>query len=57
MTVLPFYSVNQEKKPQHQRVYHNNNKCASGYDIPQHERKKGAVGRLCQHCRDLNAKT
>jgi hypothetical protein len=56
MTVAPFYSINQEKKPGKDRVYHNNNKCASGYDIPKKERRPGAVGRLCQHCSDLNAK-
>ena len=57
MTVQPFYSVNETKKSIDRRRYHNNNKCPSGYDIPQNERKSGTGGyTLCQHCKDLNAK-
>jgi len=52
--VTAFYSVNQLKKPLKDRVYHNNNKCAPGRDIPHHERKYGASGHLCQHCRGYN---
>jgi hypothetical protein len=33
MTVSPFNSVNEVKKPAAERVYHNN-KCPSGHDIP-----------------------
>jgi hypothetical protein len=56
MTINPFHSINEVKKPVENRVYHNNNKCPSGSDIPQKERDAGPSGyRLCQHCKDLNA--
>jgi hypothetical protein len=56
MTVNPFNSINEVKKPIEKRVYHNNNKCPSGFDIPKNERRSGDAGyRLCQHCKDLNA--
>ena len=56
MTVNPFNSINEVKKAAEKRVYHNN-KCPSGYDIPKNERRPGTAGyRLCQHCKDLNAK-
>jgi hypothetical protein len=35
MTINPFHSINEVKKPVENRVYHNNNKCPSGSDIPQ----------------------
>ena len=57
MTVIPFNSINEVKKQVADRVYHNNNKCPSGHDIPKKERRSGTAGyRLCQHCKDLNAK-
>ena len=57
MTVNPFNSINEVKKPVEKRVYHNSNKCPAGYDIPKKERRSGTAGyRLCQHCKDLNAK-
>jgi hypothetical protein len=57
MSVDPFNSINEVKKKPEQRVYHNNNKCASGHDIPRKERLSGTAGyRLCRHCKDLNAK-
>jgi hypothetical protein len=57
MTILPFNSINETKKQVDQRVYHNNNKCPSGYDIPKKERRSGTAGyRLCMHCKDLNAR-
>lgn len=57
MTILPFNSINEVKKPAELRRYHNNNKCPSGYDIPPKERRRGTAGyTLCQHCKDLNAK-
>ena len=57
MRVADFNSVNQVKKPVDKRVYHNNNKCPSGYDIPDKERRRGSAGyRVCQHCKVLNAK-
>jgi hypothetical protein len=58
MTILPFNSVNEVKKSVDQRVYHNNNKCASGHDIPKKERRSGTAGyRLCMHCKNLNMKS
>ena len=57
MTINPFNSINEVKKLAEKRVHHNNNKCSSGYDIPKKERRPGTAGyRLCQHCKDLNAK-
>jgi len=56
MRVPSFYSVNQAKKPADKHVYHNNDKCPSGYDIPKKERRPGTIGRLCERCNDLNAK-
>jgi hypothetical protein len=54
-SVPAFYSVNEvQKAPQH-RVYHNNNACPPGRDIPHHERRPGTGGhRLCEDCNRLN---
>jgi len=53
--VPAFYSVNEEKKPVHNRVYHNNNSCRPGQDIPPHERRAGTGGhRLCEDCQKYN---
>lgn len=54
--VPAFYSVNEVKKlPQH-RVYHNNNTCPPGRDIPTWERKPGTGGyRLCEDCNNRNS--
>jgi hypothetical protein len=57
MTINPFNSINEVNKAPDHRVHHNNNKCPSGSDIPKKERRPGTAGyRLCQHCKDLNAK-
>ena len=49
--VYPFYSVNEVLKPAHQRVYHNNDTCPPGRDIPHHERRQGTNNyRLCEDC-------
>jgi hypothetical protein len=49
-----FYSINEEKKPAGNRVYHDNNACAPGSDIPPHERRQGTGGyRLCKDCQEL----
>jgi len=57
MTVLPFNSINEVKKLVDRRVYHNNNKCPSGYDISKKERRSGTASyRLCTNCKNLNAK-
>ena len=46
-----YYSVNEEVKPADKRVYHNNEKCRAGRDIPQNERRPGTNNyRLCQDC-------
>lgn len=50
--VAAFYSVNEEKKPYANRVYHNDDTCPPGRDIPAHERKPGTGGyRLCEDCK------
>jgi hypothetical protein len=44
MTLVPaFYSLNEIHKPATHRVYHNNNACPPGRDIPQKERLLGTV--------------
>ena len=53
--VPPFHSVNEIKKPLAKRVYHNNNTCPPGRDIPTHERRSGTGGyRLCEDCAQRN---
>jgi len=50
-TVSDFYSINEAKKPADKRVYHDNNACAPGRDIPQNERRPGKGGyRHCDDC-------
>jgi hypothetical protein len=50
-----FYSINEAKKPQANRVHHNNSACPPGRDIPQNERQSGTGGyRLCDDCGRLN---
>jgi hypothetical protein len=56
MTVLLYRSINEVKKPQRDRVHHNNNQCAAWYQIPAKEKVRTTGGyRLCQRCKDLNA--
>ena len=53
--VAAFYSINEVKKPEPNRVYHNNGACPPGRDIPANERKTGTGGyRLCVDCNRLN---
>lgn len=53
--VSDFYSVNETKKPPANRVYHNNDTCPPGRDIPQNERRTGQNGyRLCEDCQRRN---
>lgn len=56
MSATPaFHSTNEIKKAPNQRVYHNNNACPPGRDIPAWERQSGTGGyRLCQDCENLN---
>ncbi len=57
MTIVPaFHSVTQAKKPETHRIYDDNDRCFSGRDIPQHERRLGDLGyRLCVECIRLGA--
>ena len=56
--IVEFYSINEEKKPAANRVYHNNDACSSGRDIPERERRKGTGGyNLCARCAELAALT
>ncbi len=52
--VPAFYSVNENQKPAHLRVHHNNSACPPGRDIPAWERRQGTGGyRLCEDCQRL----
>jgi hypothetical protein len=54
-TVNSFHSVNETSKPASQRVYHNNDACPPGRDIPSWERRPGTGGyRLCDDCARRN---
>jgi hypothetical protein len=52
MAKIPaFYSINEAKKPEKDRVHHNNDACPPGRDIPLTERRSGTSGyRLCDNC-------
>jgi hypothetical protein len=53
--VPAFHSVQQAKRPAENRVHHDNDRCFSGRDIPQHDRREGAEGyRLCVECTRLD---
>ena len=55
--VSDFHSINEVKKPANQRVYHDNNACAPGRDIPQNERRAGTGGyRHCEVCTEESNK-
>ena len=58
MTKVPdFHSINEVKKPANDRVYHDNNACAPGRDIPQNERRPGTGGyRHCYVCTEESNK-
>ena len=46
-----FHSINEIKKLPAHRVYHNDDTCPSGRDIPKNERRDGTGAyRLCDHC-------
>jgi hypothetical protein len=49
--VTEYYSINEAKKPADKRVYHDNDQCRAGRDIPQSERRNGKGGyRHCEDC-------
>jgi hypothetical protein len=50
--VKEYYSVNEASKPADKRVYHDNDQCRAGRDIPQHERRPGTGG--YRHCNDCD---
>lgn len=58
MSKVPaFYSVNEAKKPEKDQVYHNNDACPPGLEIPTDDQLSGTNGyRLCKVCAELNKK-
>jgi hypothetical protein len=51
MATGDYYSINEEKKPAADRVYHSNANCRAGRDIPQSERRSGTNDyRPCKDC-------
>lgn len=49
-----YHSVNESTNPPRDRVYHNNEDCRSGRDIPKNERVYTTGGyRLCMHCKNM----
>lgn len=51
--VSPYHSVNEAIKPETKRVYHTDDHCRAGRDIPKHERLSGTGG--YRHCEDCQA--
>lgn len=55
-TVPAYRSVTQAAKREEHRIYHDNDRCFPGRDIPQHQRLEGDGGyRLCADCARLGA--
>jgi hypothetical protein len=53
--VAAFYTLNEQKKPEERRVYHNNSACGPANEIPSTDRWPGDGGyRLCNDCDRLN---
>lgn len=51
-----YYSINEAKKPADKQVYHDNNQCKAGRDIPQSERRPGkGPGQGYRHCKDCDS--
>jgi hypothetical protein len=49
--VTPYYSVNEDAKPEDERVYHTDNQCRVGREIPKNERCYGTGGyHPCKDC-------
>jgi hypothetical protein len=53
--VSAFHSIFEMRKQPYQRVYHDNDACPMGRDIPERERQAGTGGhRECVQCERLN---
>ena len=51
------YSVNEAKKLEGERVYHNNSGCGPFKEVLPEDRRKGRNGyRLCDDCQEINKK-
>lgn len=54
--VPAYHSVTQAMKLEAHRIYHDNDRCFPGRDIPQHERLEGDGGyRRCLECTRLSS--
>ena len=54
MRVSNFHSINEVYKPQSLRIYHNNDDCGLGRNVPMDERRSGSGGyELCDRCAEL----
>ncbi len=48
---MAYYSIHEAKKPEPQRVYHDDETCPAGREIPAEDRHNGTNGyRLCRDC-------
>ena len=55
-SIIDYYSINEVKKPPHDRVRHNNSGCSEGSKIPNYDRRPGTNGyQVCVECAKLNA--
>jgi hypothetical protein len=53
--VASFYWINEDMRPEGQRVHHHNNACVFGRTIDRYERNVGTGGyRLCPNCKFLD---
>jgi hypothetical protein len=53
--IADFYSVNELKKPEAKRRYHNNDRCGIGSKVPRAERLDRTGGcQLCEECQRLH---
>jgi len=49
--VPEYYSVKENKKPFNKRIYHDDDQCRAGRNIPQSEQRNGTGGyKRCQEC-------
>ncbi len=53
--IADFYSVNELKRPEAKRRYHNNDRCGIGSKVPRAERLDRTGGcQLCEECQRLH---